>query len=53
MRGRKISRMAGIAMFIKNCQKMPFSRFVESDMFWVAYGGAFALIILIGNLWMT
>jgi|GEM_PF-1972153 len=42
--------MAGKAMSNKDYQRIAFRRFVESDLFWVAYAGAFALIIIFGNL---
>ncbi|MDR6433104.1 hypothetical protein J2782_002850 [Brucella pseudogrignonensis] len=37
-------------MRFKNSQRISLTRFVESDLFWVAYALAFALIITIGNL---
>ncbi|OYR08792.1 hypothetical protein CEV31_3951 [Brucella thiophenivorans] len=45
--------MADKAMTNKDYERMAFRRFVESDMFWVAYAGAFALIILVGNFYVN
>lgn len=45
--------MASKAMCTKNNQRIAFTRFVEGDMFWVAYAGVFALIIVVGNLYVT